>query len=432
MKKNQLILLLAALALTGGAAFWKYHKRSSAIGAAPDRMGKELLQNFNPGDITAFTVKDAKGEVVIEQKDGKWIVPSRDGFPASIDAVNELRDNSFALKVGAIQRVGDSRLGQLKLKKPGDGGTEEETGTVVSFRDSSGKEVKTFTAGKTLSSDDTPPGGFNMNPSGPKSQYIKVAGEEGYVYQAREGFSRLESDIKGWLDKNAFIKIEKIKTATVTGKEPSETWKLTRETETGELKFDAPAAGEEFDPAKATPVSSAFSFVQFVDVLPAAEAAKAALDQPIRTAVITTFDGFIYIIKVGTADGDNHYMSYAVDGKFEETRTPPVAVEKDKPAETEEQKKSADEAFAKDLEARKKKLAEQQATAGRVFSIAKSSLEPILKKRSDFMKDKPATPAAGTPASDPEFGNPPPVPAPASPRIEAVTPPISVEAPPAK
>ena len=428
MKKNQLILLLAALALTGGAAIWKATKRTGAIGAVPNEIGKDLLKNFNPADVTSFTVKDSKGEVVIDQKDGKWIVPARDGFPASIDAVNELRDNSFALKVGEIQRVGESRFGQLKLKKPGDGGTPEETGTLISFRDSSGKEIKSFTAGKTLSADETPPGGFNMNPSGPKSQYIKVAGEEGYVYKARDGFSRLETDIKGWLDKNAFFKIEKIKSATVTGKEPAESWKISRETETGELKLDAPAPGEEFEASKASPVSSAFSFVQFIDVLPAAEAAKAALDQPLRTAVFTTFDGFTYTIKVGAAEGENHYISYTVDGKFEETRTPPAPAEKDKPAETEEQKKTADEAFAKALTDRKKKLAGEQATAGRIFTIAKSSLEPILKKRSDFMKDKPT--AATGPASDPEFGKPPVPPSPG--KIEAVTPPISVEPPPAK
>ena len=138
MKKNQLILLLAALAVTGGAALWKSSKRSGAIGEVPNEIGKDLLKNFSPADVASFSVKDTKGEVTIEQKDGKWIVPARDGFPASIDAVNELRDNSYALKIGEIQRVGDSRFGQLKLKKPGDGGTEEETGTVVSFRDSAG------------------------------------------------------------------------------------------------------------------------------------------------------------------------------------------------------------------------------------------------------------------------------------------------------
>ena len=427
MKKNQLILLLAALAVTGGAAFWKYYQRAGAIGTVPDEIGKDLLKDFNPAEVAAFTVKDSKGEVIVEQKDGKWIVPARDGFPASVTAVNELRDNAFALKIGEIQRVGDSRLGQLKLKKPGEGGSEEETGTVVSFRDSSGKEIKAFTAGKTLSNDDTPPGGFSMSPTGPKAQYIKVAGVEGIVYKARDGFSRLETDVKGWLDKENFVKIDKIKSVAVTGSEPAESWKISRDTEAGELKLEAPAAGEEFDAAKASPVGTAFSFVQFIDVLPAAEAAKAALDKPLRTAVIETFDGLTYTIKVGAADGDNHFMSYTVDGKFTETRTPPEPKEKDKPAETEEEKKKADEAFATALAAQKKKLADEQALQTRIYSLAKSSLEPILKKRSDFMKDKPA---AATPAASPDFGAKPPLPG--TPRIEAVTPPISVELPPAK
>ncbi len=428
MKKNQLVLLLAALAVIGGAAFWKYRQRTGAIGTVPNEVGKELLKDFNPADVASFTVKDSKGEVVIEQKDGKWVVPARDGFPASVDAVNELRDNAYALKVGEIQRAGDSLFGRLKLKNPGDGATEEETGTLVSFRDSAGKELKTFTAGKTLSNDDTPPGGFSMAPSGPKSQYIKVAGEDGFVYKARDGFTRLETDIKGWLDKNASFKIEKIKSVITAGTTPDETWKISRETEGGELKLEAPAAGEEFDAAKASPVGTVFSFFQFSDILPAAEAAKAAMDKPIRTAIIETFDGFIYTVKIGAADGENHFVSYTVEGKFPETRTPPEPKEKDKPAETEEEKKTADEAFAKALADKKKKLADEQAQQSRIFSIPKSSLEPILKKRADFMKDKAADiPPTPAPSVIPQPGASTPAPG----RIEAVTPPISVDIPPA-
>lgn len=434
MKKNQLVLLLAVLAVAGGAAFWKYNKRSGAIRDVPAEVGQDLLKNFNPADVAAFTVKDSKGEVVIEQKDGKWIVPARDGFPASIEAVNELRDNAFALKIGEIQRAGDSVMGRLKLKNPGEGGTEEETGTLVSFRDSSGKEIKSFTAGKTLSSDDTPPGGFSTSPSGPKSQYVKVAGEQGVVYKARDGFTRLETEVKSWLDKTAFFKVDKIKSVTTAGLGPAETWRISRETEGGELKLEAPGAGEEFDPTKASPVGTVFSFFQFSDVLPQADAAKAALDKPIRTAVIETFDGFTYTVKVGAADGENHWITYQVEGKFPETRTPPAPVEKDKPAETEEQKKAADEAFAKALEEKKKKLAEEQAQQGRIYSVAKSSLEPILKNRADFMKDKNAeNPPPPAPSVIPGGPRPAPVPAPApSGKIEAVTPPISVDIPPAE
>lgn len=427
MKKNQLVLLLAALAVTGGAALWKYNQRTGAIGKVPNEAGQDLLKNFNPADVASFTVKDSKGEVVIEQKDGKWVVPSRDGFPASVDAVNELRDNAYALKVGEIQRAGDSLFGRLKLKNPGDGGTEEETGTLVSFRDSAGKELKSFTAGKTLSSDDEPAGGFNMNPSGPKSQYIKVAGENGYVYKARDGFTRLETDIKGWLDKTAFFKVDKIKSVTVAGAGPEEAWNIFRETEGGELKLSTPAAGENFDAAKASGVGTVFSYFQFSDILPAADAAKAALDKPVRTAVIETFDGNTYTVKVGAAEGENYYLSYNVTGKYPETRTPPEPKEKDKPAETEEEKKKADEAFTKALDDKKKRLAEEQAQQARIFLVAKTSLDPIFKKRADFMKDKAAdTPITPAPSVIPQPGAASPAPG----RIEAVTPPISVEIPP--
>jgi Domain of unknown function (DUF4340) len=428
MKQKQLPLILAALAITGGAAYWKYNQRTGAIGKPPNEVGKDLLKNFSPADVGAITIKDTKGEVTIEQKDGKWVIPARDGFPASVTAVNEIRDNSSALKVRDIQRAGDSRFGQLKLKKPGDGGTEEETGTLISFRDSSGKELKSFTAGKTLSADETPPGGFSTSPSGPKSQYIKVAGEDGFVYIARDGFTRLETDVKGWLDKEIFFKVEKPKSVTATGAAPEESWKVFRETETGDLKLDAPAKGEEFEATKAASLSSVLSYVQFSDVLPAADAAKAALDKPLRTAVIETFDGFTYTVKVGAAEGENHYLSYTVDGKFAETRTPPEPKEKDKPAETEDEKKAADEAFATALAARKKKLADEQAQQARIYIMAKTSLDPILKKRPDFMKDK-AAPADPNAKPAPDF-TPDPQAKPSGGPIEATTPPISVEMPP--
>ena len=423
MKKQQLILLLAALAVTGGAALWKNSQRTSAIGKPPGEIGQLILEGFNATDVASLTVKDTKGEITIERKDGKWVVPARDGFPANITAVNELNDNAGALKISEIQKVGDSRFGQLKLKKPGDGGTEEETGTQVSYRDTAGKEIMAFTAGKTLSPDEKP-AAFDMGNGSPKSQYIKVAGKDGFVFKARDGFTRLETDVKSWLDKDSFFKVEKIKTVAVTGAAPEENWKVSRESETGELKLDNPAAGEEFDATKASPVSSAFSYVQFSDILPAADAAKAAMDKPLRTAIIETFEGYTYIIKVGAAEGDNHYMSVTVDGKFAETRTPPEPKEKDKPAETEDEKKKADEAFATALTAKKKKLTDEQAIQSRIFIIAKSSLDPILKKRPDFMKDKPA------PGSTPVDVKPPlpPEPTPGK-KIEAVTPPISVEIP---
>ncbi|MDB6133836.1 MAG: hypothetical protein JWM59_2079 [Verrucomicrobiales bacterium] len=433
MKKNPFPILLAVLAVSGGAAYWKYSRRAGTIGKTPAEIGKEVLKDFRAADVSAITLKDAKSEAVVELKDGKWIVPAREAFPAAADSVTALIDEAFGLKIAEVQRAGASQLGTIKLKKPGEGAPETETGTYVDFRDSSGKSIASLTAGKILTSDGSTPGSFSMSPQGPKTQYIKVEGMGDTVLKARDGFNKLETDVKNWLDKSRFIKTTNIKSVTVTGPTPEESWKIRRDTTTSELKLDAPAPGEDFDANKAAGVGSVFSFAQFADVALAADAAKAALDKPVRTAVIESFDdSYTWTVKVGAAQGDDHYLSYTVDAKFPETRTPPPAKEDGKPAETDEEKKKADEEFAKILADKKKKLADAQSVQNRVFLVTKSALEPILKKRTEYLKDKPATaPAAATGAS----ATTPPIevkPAtPAKPPIEVVTPPIAVEPAPA-
>lgn len=452
-KNNQLPILLAFLAVTGGAAYWKYSHRAGVIGKVPAEVGTDVLKNFKPADIASITLKDSKGEVTIEQKDGKWIAPARDGFPVSQETLTTLVKEAFEMKIGESQRAGASQLGTIKLKSPADGAPEAETGTLVTFKDSSGKVIASVIAGKVMTIDGNAPAAFSMSPQGPKTQYLKVDGMGDTVVKAREGFSSLSTDVKTWLDKAQFIKVSDIKDVAVTGSTPEETWKIHRDSTGGELKLDAPAAGEEFDAAKAAGVGSIFSFVQFADVAPAADAAKAALDKPVRTAVINTFDGYTWTVKVGAAEADNHYLAYSVDAKFPETRPAPAPKADGKPAETDEEKKTADEAFAKALEEKKKKLAEQQATAqNRIFLVTKSSLEPILKKRADYQKDKNAAPGApglggaGGPGLPPGLNLPggaglpsgvsvttPPIevkapePTPAPKPIEAVTPPITID-----
>ena len=172
----------------------------------------------------------------------------------------------------------------------------------------------------------------------------------------------------------------------------------------------------------------------------------AALDKPTHTAVIETFDGITYTVKVGAkaaavagadaAAAENYYLSFSADGKFAEQRTPPAPDKDGKPTETEEQKKAADEAFAKDLQKKKEKLAAEQAHKDRIFVVTKYTLDGVMKKRADFLKEK-ATPAApgavpgGIPGAVPAA---PAVSVPAGQpgKIEAVTPPVSVEIPAAK
>lgn len=443
MKSKQLIILVAILAAAGIAAALKMRSRDAAIGGTPQEVGNRILKGFEPEGVAGFTISDGKDSVEVALKDGKWVLPSRDGFPASLTAVNELRDAAHQLKVLSVQNVGASQLGRLQLREPASDVPEAERSKMVSFRDNAGKDTITFFAGKTM--EPKSDGGMDFN-AGPRPQFVRVKGTDGIVYQAVQGFASLNATVKSWLDKESFFKVEKLKSIAVTGPTPEESWKVFREAEGGELKLDAPKEGEEFDATKAAGPGGAFAYAAFEDLAPAADKEKAALDKPTHTAVIETFDGFTYTIKVGAkaaaaaaADAgaaENYYLSFSADGKFAEQRTPPAPDKDGKPTETEEQKKAADEAFAKDLQKKKEKLAAEQSHKDRIFVVTKYTLDGVMKKRAEFLKDKATPPApgaipGGVPGAAPAA---PPVSVPAGKTgtIEAVTPPVSVEIPAAK
>ena len=171
---------------------------------------------------------------------------------------------------------------------------------------------------------------FDMSGPQPRPQWIQVKGQD-VIYKTVTGFSKLDGEPKGWLDKEKFFKVEKLKSIAVTGPTPEESWKIFREKDAGDLKLDAPAAGEEFDPAKAISQGTVFAGPSFDDILPEADKAKAALDKPTHTAVIETFDGLTYTVKVGAkveppkqdppkegetppTPPENYYVSYTVTG----------------------------------------------------------------------------------------------------------------------
>jgi hypothetical protein len=443
MKSKQLIILVAILAAAGIAAALKMRSRDAAIGGKPQEVGSRILKGFEPEGVAGITISDGKDSVEVAFKDGKWVLPSRDGFPASLTAVNELRDAAHQLKVLSVQNVGASQLGRLQLREPASDVPEAERSKMVSFRDSAGKDTITFFAGKT--SEPKSDGGMNFN-AGPRPQFVRVKGTDGIVYQAVQGFASLNATVKSWLDKESFFKVEKLKSIAVTGPTPEESWKVFREAEGGELKLDAAKDGEEFDATKAAGPGGAFAYAAFEDLAPAADKEKAALDKPTHTAVIETFDGITYTVKVGAkaaaaaaadaAAAENYYLSFSADGKLAEQRTPPAPDKDGKPTETEEQKKAADEAFAKDLQKKKEKLAAEQSHKDRIFVVTKYTLDGVMKKRADFLKEK-ATPAAPGAVPGGAPGAAPAAPAVSVPagqpgKIEAVTPPVSVEIPAAK
>ncbi len=494
MKTKSLIILGGVLAASATAVIIKMRSNAGAFSGPAAEVGQTLLTSVPLENVNALVINDGKNSVEIVNKDGKWVVAGRDNFPASVTNVNELTDTAFNLKVQGVEKgVGKSQFGRLGLAEAGGEAKGEEIGKTLLFKDSSGNEMGSIVVGKTQdvkASTQT----FDMSGPQPRPQWIQVKGQD-VIYKTVTGFSKLDGEPKGWLDKEKFFKVEKLQSITVTGPTPEESWKIAREKDAGDLKLDSPAAGEEFDPAKAASQGTAFAGPSFDDILPDADKAKAALDKPTHTAVIETFDGLTYTVKVGAkveppkldppkdpketppTPPENYYVSYSVTGTLSETPPPyatpaPVApvepaalpadandeakkkYEEDKKkfdeAKTnhatalkswEDGKKAAETTFKSELEKKKERLAAEQAIQTRVFVMAKYAVEPVMKKRSEFMKDKAVTPADGTapgpgagpttPGGTPSVSvSPAPMP-PKSPggKIEAVTPAIEVKLP---
>jgi len=485
--KQQTLLILGGV-LVASAVTWYFVKQDQAetFSGKAAEVGQILLSDIPYETAAAFTVTDEKHTVEIARKDGKWVIPTRDNFPANVTTVNDLTDNTFNLKVQRVEKgVGASHYGRLGLAAKGGDAKGEEIGRTISIKDASGKELGGLVVGKVQEVASNP-ANFDFSQPQPRPQWIKVNNAEA-IYLTATGFSRLEAEPKNWLDKEKFFKVEKLKSITVAGPTPEESWKIFRDKDGDtELKLDAPAEGEEFDTAKASSQGSAFSYPAFDDILPEAEKAKAALDKPTHTVTIETFEGLTYTIKVGAkvepppqdppkegepppTPPEAYYVSFNVSGALNETPPPyatPAPVAPTEPAalaadaneeakkkyeedkkkydeaktnhETavktwEEGKKNAEESFKKELETKKEKLAAEQALQSRTFIVQKYVLDVIFKKRSEFMKDKPAAPAEGTPATTPGAATPPVSVTPVTPapggKIEATTPPIEVKIP---
>ncbi len=439
MNSKTIGILAALLAASAGTTYLMQQKRTSAAATAGKLEGSKLVKDFSLDALGSFSVQDTKTTLTIKKEGSKWVVADRENFPASPTMVNTLTDNAENMTIGSATEVDASDYGRIQVADPVIGGDDKTQGVAVSLKTASGSDISSFILGKVGGKKDEE-GFMGMPPpgsGGAKPQWVRLKGAA-EIYEIRAAYSGLKVDPKFWLDKENFLKVEKLKSVNVKGADATDTWSVMRETEGGELKLADVRKGEQFDPTgKAAPVGTALSFASFEDIALSTTKEKWGLDKPSRVATLETFDGFAFVVNIGNkieapagdATGDTYYMNFSAAGSFAETRAAAPLDKDGKSTETEEQKKSADEAFGKELVAKKEKLANLKVLKDRVFVVTKYQIEPFLKNRTDLMKD--ATPPAGgeggpgagvVPQIMPGKGG--------AGKIEAVTPPISVDVPP--
>ena len=248
------------------------------------------------------------------------------------------------------------------------------------------------------------------------------------------GFGSLEGDPGIWLNKEDFIKVQKIASIAVDYKEgDNESFSLSRESDTGDfiLAGEIPV-GKELDSSKVSGLKTILSNASFEDLLTEEEAAK--IDEAkVTEATLTTFEGFTYKILIGEKDSDKNRIpvKFAVTADLPTERVVEAGKE-----ETEEEKTKADADFQTKLKENQDKLAQEKALESHWFTLSSFRIDPLLKSRPDLLKDEEteegevpsalAKPEGSTTSAAPELPPGLNLDNTAKPTIEAVSEPVAV------
>lgn len=396
MNRKQLLILLG-LAVVLGAAGLKFYRgdRSSWSGGGAG-MGQKPLAGLAVNDVASITVTAGSNSLVLAKTDGLWRVQQRSGYPANFADLSAFLIKLPDLKSVQVEEVGPSQLFRFGLLPPGTG---SNTATVVEFKDAAGKALSTLWLGKQHMRK----GGGRPSPMGemddsgfPDGRYLQLAGAK-TVTLVSETFQNIEPNPERWLNKD-FFKVEKHKTISVTFPEATNSWKLTRESESGEWKLADTKPGEQLDVSKVSGVANPFGYPSFNDVQPAGP--TNGVEKP-TVVTVETFDNFTYTVKLGGKTNENYPLTLAVVADLPKERSPG---KDEKP----EDKAKLDKEFTEKLKPLQEKLAKEQPLTKWVYLVPAYSVDTVLKPRKDLLTEiKPDAGTTNAPAPPDSIAAPP-------------------------
>lgn len=376
MNRKQLVTLIVLVVVLGGLGIYIRNRQNSSFSSGNTSVGQKLLGKFDVNAVGHIALKQGTNEVNLAKKDNLWRVRERNDYPANYSEISDFLIKAQDLKIIQTETVGASQLPRLSLAS----GQGTNSPLTVDFKDQNDKPIRTLLLGKKhmRKSDRPSPYGDVGEEGSPDGRWVKV-GDSETVAVISEPLANIEPKADNWLNKD-FVHIEKPKTIAVTFPVATNSWKLTKESETAEWKLADPATGEQLDASKATGVSNPLGSPAFNDVATAAKPEELGLDKP-TVVNVETFDGFNYTIKVGAKTNDNFALTVGVAANIAKERSPG---KDEKP----EDKAKLDKEFADKQKKLEEKLAQEKGFEKWTYLVSTWTVEPLLKERKDLMAEK--------------------------------------------
>lgn len=387
MNRKQLILIVLAGVVLGGIGLYLNSKKAASFERTDKLATEKLLGDFPVNDIAHLTLRQHDAEVNLV-KGEIWTVKERGDYPANTSSIIEFARKLWDLRPAQSQKIGESQLGRMELLPPDKGGTN--SATLVELKDKDGKVIRSLLLGKKSMRSG---GGDPMGGGGwPNGRWLYLPDKPGTAYLVSETFTEIEPKADRWLAKD-FFKVEKIRSVAVNFPAVTNSWKLTRETESGEWKLADATAEEKLDAGKTSSFSYALSSPGFVDVLLEATLEQTGLDQP-TVITLETFDDFTYTVKVGAKTNDNYVLTVTTTAALPKERTPGAD-------EQPEDKERLDKEFKDRRQKLEEKLAQEKKLAKWTYLVSSWTVDSLLKERAQlFPEKKEEAPKADQPAND--------------------------------
>jgi hypothetical protein len=377
MNRKQLILILVIVVVVGGLGWWLRHRNVSSYRTTQGRMGQKVLGEFDLNNVAQVLIKHGTNELNLVRQEEQWTVRERGSYPANFSEVSEFLRKVWELKVVQPVTVGQSQLARLELTPPG---KEEKSGTLVELKDKNGKAIKTILLGKKHLRQSERPSPYGGDEGWPDGRYLMIDNQPQSVSLVSETFGTIEPKPDQWLNKD-FFKVEKVKSVAVTYPAATNSWKLARETETGEMNLLDAKPEEKVDSAKVSAIPNALSYPSFNDVATNAQPEETGLDKP-TVAMLETFDNFTYTVKVGKkTTEENSYLTVAVSADIPPARAPG---KDEKPAD----KEKLDKEFKEKTDKLKDKLKQEKNYEKATYLVSKWTLDSLLKERHQLLAEK--------------------------------------------
>jgi hypothetical protein len=382
MNRKQFVILLVLVVVLGAAGLAIYQRNASSWSSSGQPLGQKLLGNLPTNwvnDVAAIVIKSGTNALTLHKKDNLWRVQERSDYPADFSVISGFLLKAVDLKATQTEEVGPSQLGRYNLLPPGPG---TNTGALVEFKDADGKTLGSLLIGKQhmrKSARPSPPGEFG-DEGFPDGRYVMVGVGAKTVDVISDPLSTAEAKPEPWLNKD-FFKVEKNRSIAVAFPAATNSWKVSRESETNtDWKLADAKPDEQLDSSKTSGFSYALSSPTFADVLPADTKEPTCLDKP--TAItLDTFDNFTYTIKVGAKTNENYYLAVSVAADLPKERAPG---KDEKP----EDKARLDKEFQDRQSKLAEKLKQEQSYGKWIYLVSNWTVDSLLKERSQLFAEK--------------------------------------------